>query len=67
MYTYIDVSKGSRNRLERIMELKDCTESDALDFAISMGWLIAENQAKSNHLTRIIDKKEENNGDSSSG
>lgn len=42
-----EVSPGSISRLERIKALKGyTTNKDALDFCISMGWIIAENQMR---------------------
>jgi hypothetical protein len=37
-----EVSLGTHGRLQRIMQLRDCTMGEALDYAISMGWYMAE-------------------------
>ncbi len=54
------LSKGTRDRLKRIEELKKYTTEQALEFAISIGWLAAEKQAKELKLKELA--KEINNG-----
>lgn len=41
----ISIPQGSIARLKRVMELRKCTESEALDYCISMGWFAAEKKA----------------------
>lgn len=41
----VHISKGSENRLKRIMELKNYDEEKALSFAIGVAWLITEKRA----------------------
>lgn len=38
----LKVARGSVARLKRIMAIKQCSQEQALDFAISCGWLAAE-------------------------
>lgn len=40
-----NLSQGTLNRLKRIQEIKGYDEKNALEFAISCGWLSAEKQA----------------------
>jgi hypothetical protein len=44
----VELSLGSIKRLQRIRELKNCSEYDALQYAVSVGWLIAEQRAIQN-------------------
>lgn len=39
------VGSGTLNRLKRIQELRNCSPREALEFAISTGWLVAEKKA----------------------
>ena len=59
----VDFSAGTLNRLKRIQELKGCTEKEALDYAIALGWIHAEKREN----TRILNKtlKEKHGGTSS--
>ena len=51
---FIKLSKGTLARLERIKELKGYSKEEALDFAIAIGWLAAEKQAKENKIKDIV-------------
>lgn len=37
-----DIPAGSRGRFKRVMELRKCSEIEALNFCISVGWAAAE-------------------------
>lgn len=39
-----NLSEGTKGRLVRIQELRKCTEQEALDYAISTAWLVAEHK-----------------------
>lgn len=52
------ISGGSFNRLKRIQELKKYTEKEALEFAITCGWLAAEKQAYIKNRMNEIEKEE---------
>jgi len=41
----VDIPQGSENRLKRIMELKGYDEQKALEFAISLAWMVTEQRA----------------------
>lgn len=48
----IEIPQGSQNRLKRVMELRKCTEKEAIEYCISVGWFAAENKA--NKPGRVI-------------
>jgi hypothetical protein len=43
----LTMSGNGAKRLERVMELRKTDINGALDYVISVGWLVAENRAKS--------------------
>jgi len=54
-----DLSHGSLSRLKRIQELRKCDEIQALEFAISVGWLAAEKRANGVALNKTLKSKGE--------
>jgi hypothetical protein len=51
------LSNATMRRLRRIMELKKCNEQSALDFAINLAWVHAENKADLQTRARQIELK----------
>lgn len=45
-----DISSGSMARLKRIMDLRNCSQKEALEFALTCGWLGAERLAEEKRL-----------------
>lgn len=42
MLSFEDLSSGARGRLERIKFLRNCSELEAIEFALVAGWAAAE-------------------------
>lgn len=40
----LTLSKGSKLRLKRIQDLKNCSELQAVEYALSVAWLVTERQ-----------------------
>jgi len=53
------LSDGSLDRLKRIQELRKCDEIQALEFAISVGWLAAEKRANGVALNKTLKSRGE--------
>lgn len=58
----VRLSKGSTERLRRIMEIRQCDKWQAMDFAIACGWLGAEKLAMAKGSSKNPNDKAPNTG-----
>ncbi|MFY3742202.1 MAG: hypothetical protein HMLIMOIP_002666 [Candidatus Nitrosomirales archaeon] len=56
----ISISEATDRRLKRIQELKKCDEQTAIEYAISVAWLVAENRAMKGRISETIKSMKEN-------